>query len=137
MKKLLVILMLGAGLNAYAGTLALDNGSQHLLAVECFPSKTVCNGISENDGKCLCAADDTYMYFGHTGMPQDETTYLIPHTTFTTTWVEDSSSGYHFIIYGDVWKVLKDTTDTTSVYQVCVVAGDPTEQVACQFSNTL
>ena len=43
MKKLLVILIAVAGVNAYAGSLALYNETTNQLSVECMPSQTICN----------------------------------------------------------------------------------------------
>ena len=134
MKTLLVILMLGAGLNAYAaGRLALRNFSTAELAVECFPSKSGCNGIGVNRGWCQCKESDTYMYFGRVGMPQDELSYLIPHTTFTATYNEGIYTGLHMLGNGNVWKVQQDSSDTGSDDEICGVGGTPINLVACSF----
>ena len=128
-----------AGLNAYAaGSLALRNYTDGILAVECFPGKHGCNGIPPDGGWCQCAASDTYMYIGRFGGPQDETKYLIPHTTFTTTYSYGIYTGFHTLGNGNVWKVLQDPysdpyTDTN--VEVCHASGTPSDTITCSFTS--
>ena len=135
MKKILGILIAVAGLNAYADTLSFKNSTTEYFAVECFPSKTIFNGIHPAGGDCTCPADDTYMYFGRTSMPQDETKYLIPHTTFTAFFISETYTGEHDLGNGNVWKILKDTEFTTNYKQIAGVFGDPDYTVDVHFTN--
>ena len=133
MKKLLLILMAVIGFSAYAEQLNLINDSTAYLAVECFPSQKVCNGISPGVHACTCPADDTYMYFGRVDMPQDETTYLIPHTTFTATFHNNGYTNYQQLGNGNVWKIFKGTNNPDDNIQDIDVDGDPSFTVAGSF----
>ena len=124
MKKLLVILMLGAGLNAYAGPLSLSNHTLANMMVLCQPSGTSCEYVVEAEGTCTCATDDTVMYFGNGGP-----------TVFTATFANGHSTGFHHLGFGTFWAILKDTNDTSSGNQNCEVQGSSIQTVVCNFKD--
>ena len=122
MKKLLVILMVGAGLNAYAGPLSLSNETLGDMSVECYPSGTSCEDVRNFGGTCTCATDDTVMYFGHDGP-----------IVFTATFANGQTTGSQYL-GNNSWAILKDTNDTSSGSQHCEVQGT-IQYVACNFSD--
>ena len=135
MKKLLVILISMAGLNAYAlGPLSVYNDTTAQLAAECFPSKFFCNGLKIAGGQCTCPYDDNVLYFGRVGMPHTQA-YLDEHTTFTATFDSLQITDYHVMGNGNVWKLQKDIYDTDNKWQTCDAAGVPNDTIDCDFSS--
>ena len=132
------MLMLGAGLNAYAlGPLKLDNSGTQDVAVECFPSKNFKNGVHPNHDEFTCAADDTVMYFGRFGASADWTTDTLDAITkFTPSFINGSDTGYHEMGDGHVWKVLKNMNEPDSNFQECEFSGVPQDTVDCAFDNS-
>ena len=135
MKKLLVLLMLGAGLNAYAtstpGPLSLHNSTSVDVAFECFPSGNWCNGVGDNSG-CTCPDTDTVMFFGRTSVPQTQA-QLEAITAYGATWVGGKFSNYHDMGDGHVWEIALNTTE--SVPQRCTLLGDPRHSVDCTYNS--
>ena len=134
MKTLLAILILVAGLNAYAvyttDTLKIYNQTVQDLAVECFPSEHYCNGV-DNGYSCTCDTYDTYLYFGRVGLPQKQAV-LDSVTVYGYNFhFSDTHTGLHRLGNGNVWRVNKDLTSTLDSYEECIINGDPMTQVDC------
>ena len=129
MKKLLVILMSVAGLNAYAGGLVMTNSTARYLSVKCFPSGNLMNGISDTHG-FSCSDTDTVMYFGRTSMSSSNTTADLDAIKVYTVSNNDLFSNYHSMGDGHVWLVPLGTKLRGNTF---TVQGDPSHTIDCQF----
>ena len=122
------------GFSAYAvGILSLTNNTTNDMSAICLPSGHYCNGVAPGSKTCTCNSFDTVMYFGRVGMPQDETKYLIPHTTFTAMFFYEAATGLHHLGNGNVWKLERNMNDSGPHTQTCTASGFPTDAVACDF----
>ena len=127
MKKLLVILMAVVGMNAYAGW-DITNSTSRYLAAKCFPSGTICNGISPaND--CSCPNMDDVMYFGRTSMSDSTTPDELDAITVFTASNSQTWTNYHNMGDGNVWKIPVGSNRSNSFS----VEGDPNRTIDCEF----
>ena len=125
MKKLLAILISVVGLNVYAG-LNLTNATAWYLAVKCFPSGNLMNGIDGND-TFSCSDTDTVMYVGRTGMSTSTTTADLDKITNFIASNSSSVTGYNEMGDGHVWLIPIGTAGRSND---CTVEGDPRNTIA-------
>ena len=131
MKKLLVILMLGAGLNAYAGGFDITNSTDKYLAAKCFPSGKICNGIAPGNHDCKCPDTDDVMYFGRVGMSSSTTTADLNAIKVFTASDSNTFTGYHNLGNGNIWLIPIGIASRSNSF---TVEGDPGDTIDCLFA---
>ena len=136
MKKLLVLLMLGAGFSGYAaGLLQVTQLGTEYVAAKCFPSGHICNGLAEYDS-CKCELGDNVLYFGRFGASAQQTeSALDAITDYTATFVLNQGTDSHLMGNGKAWKLLQNSYYTDTDDQNCNVYGAPDNYMACDWTN--
>ena len=114
--------------------MGITNNTAWDIAVKCFPSQDICNGVGDNDD-CYCEPYDTTMYAGRFGAYA-----LLDQTTLDQITVHDidfsqySDGDYtDYMVMGNSTAFRFDFDPGNNYVQDCELYGDPELSVNCSF----